>query len=219
MIITIDGPAASKSSVARLLAQQLGYYYINSGLLYRALAYLLYKNADHTLPLTFSERDIDALLKSGRLQYDCDKQANLHIKFNGDDITAQLKTGPISNLASQLSTNPYLREQLLQFQRQIAAHHDVIVEGRDSGTVVFPHADIKFFLTAPLAIRARRWQYDQDQRGNSMSEQEAYEQVRQRDKRDSERAVAPLQIPEGAHVIDNGDYSIEETVQLMIEQI
>lgn len=175
MIITIDGPAASgKSTAARLLAKHLGYYYLNSGMLYRALSYLLLENG-YTLETiaNHSESDIKQYLDPQHLVYVSDDQTNAHIYFDNKEITQYLKNERIDQAASVVSTNKVVRDYLLSFQRQLASTHDVIVEGRDSGTVVFPQAEIKFFLTASLDVRAERWRKELEEKGEKVSVVEA----------------------------------------------
>ncbi len=218
MIITIDGPAASgKSTAARLLAKRLGYYYLNSGMLYRALSYLLLENG-YTLETTAnpSESDIKQYLDPERLAYVSDDQTNAHIYFDGEEITQYLKNERIDQASSRVSTNAEVRDYLLNFQRQLASTHDVIVEGRDSGTVVFPQAQVKFFLMASLEVRAERWQKELEEKGTKITILEAQKQLSERDKRDTERAIAPLKIPENAIVVDNSLYTINETVDVLV---
>jgi len=222
MIITIDGPAASgKSTTARLLAKYLGYYYINSGLLYRALGYLLLEHGGYSLETIAnpSESDVARFLDPAHLVYTSDDQTNAHIYFDDKEITKLLKNERIDNASSTVSTNQVVRSYLLKFQRALAASHNVIVEGRDSGTVVFPQAQIKFFLTASLAVRAERWQMEAEQKGIKISIDDAQNQLAERDKRDTERAIAPLKIPENAIVVDNSLYTISETVDVLANYV
>ena len=206
MIITIDGPTASgKSATAQRLAQRLGFFYLNSGFLYRALAYLLMRDKHYTLEALYapSEDDTRIVLDPTKLIYTCDAQGNPHIAFDGADITAYLKGSPTIDQAS----------------RDIALKHDIVIDGRDTGTVVFPQADFKFYLTAPLEIRADRWMKEQAARGNKISFEQACKELAMRDERDMTRAIAPLVIPQDAHIIDNGLYSIDETVNLFYSTI
>jgi len=221
MIITIDGPAASgKSTAARLLAKRLGYYYLNSGLLYRALSYLLLENG-YTLEtiVSPSEPDIKQYLDPEHLAYVSDDQTNAHIYFDNEEITEFLKNERIDKAASLVSTNKTVRSYLLDYQRQLASTHDVIVEGRDSGTVVFPQAQIKFFLSASIEVRAERWQKELEEKGIKISIQEVQQQLYERDKRDTERAIAPLKVPDNAIIVDNSLYTIAETVDILAHYV
>lgn len=222
MIITIDGPAASgKSTAARLLAKKLGYYYLNSGLLYRALGYLLLEQGGYSFETIAnpSESDVKKYLDPASLVYTSDDQTTAHIFFDSQEITSFLKNERIDKASSTVSTNPLVRKYLLQFQRALAVTHNVIVEGRDSGTIVFPQAQIKFFLTASLDVRAQRWQLEAEQKGIKISISEVQKQLCERDKRDTERAVAPLKIPDNAIVVDNSLYTINETVDVLLHYV
>jgi cytidylate kinase len=218
MIITIDGPVASgKSTIGRLLAHKLGAYYLYSGLLYRALAYLLMRDYGYTIatignPIT---DHVAALLKPERLTYTYDEPIGERISADGIDITFFLKDALIDQAASIMSTNNEVRTQLNVLQRQIAHDKTIIIDGRDAGSVVFPHAPYKFFLTAEAHERAQRWQKQQEQRGNSVTVTEALLFLHRRDHRDSTRSHAPLIIPHGAHVIDTTGMPIEAVVDTM----
>ncbi len=220
MIITIDGPSASgKSTIARLLAEKLKFYYINTGLLYRALAYLLIQHRNYNFKLLSDpkQNDIQAIVDPQRLVYSYNKGP--HILFDNQDITSYLKDAYIDKGASIISAVPLVREMLLKFQKDIARCNNIIVEGRDTGSVVFPHADYKFYLTAKLPIRAQRWLKMQQKRGNQLTLQEAIESIRKRDLQDSKRAISPLVIPEKAIVIDNSDMSEYETLQFFLKEL
>jgi len=222
MIISIDGPTASgKSTVARLLAKELNFYYLNTGFLYRAVAYLLinhcsYKDENLRNP---DPIDLDTYLDPNRLIYDYDKDYKEQIIFDGQNITPFLKTSFIDKGASIVSTNKLVRSLLLQVQRVAAQKFDIVAEGRDIGSVVFPEADIKFYLTASVNTRAERWRSDQEQKGNKFSFDEAVNIVKDRDKRDREREISPLVIPDNAIVIDNTDLDIKQMLQKFLDFI
>lgn len=214
MIITIDGPVASgKSTVARSIAKELGIFYINSGMLYRALAYLLHvhyhKNAE-TIHLATPE-EVKTVLDPARFAYFY-AEGNETVSFDGVDITAHLKSPVIDRLASLVSTNEYVRGYIDTLQRIISFDHSVIIDGRDAGSMVFPDAEYKFFLTASSETRAKRWQVQQDKQGNAISYAQALAAIKERDMRDSQRAFAPLIVPEGAIVIDEDGFSIAQIV-------
>lgn len=155
---------------------------------------------------------------AGSINYVYD-QSGAHLFLQGVDITNYLKTPMIDQYASIISTNPQVRHELLQLQRIIAGKNNVVVEGRDSGSVVFPHADVKFYLTACVAVRGRRWQHDQARKGQVFSDEIAIAQIEMRDVRDAERALAPLIVPEGATVVDNSSLSVEQTLNVMMQEI
>jgi len=218
MIITIDGPTASgKSTTAQMLSCKLGFFYLNSGFLYRALAYILMNNNGYTAKNmhAVTKEDIRAI-ELDSLTYSSDDLDNPHIHYKNKEITGYLKANAdIDQASSILSTNSEIRNALLEVQRTIGKKHDLVIDGRDAGSVVFPYADFKFYLTAPLEVRARRWMHDQSLRGKSIKLEEALQQLRVRDERDMSRAVAPLKVPEGAIILDNEAYTLEETVMMM----
>lgn len=213
MIITIDGPTASgKSTMGRMLADAFGFHYLNSGALYRALAYLLMEKRGYDLEQLKNPRseDVAYFFSDACLTYAYDARGE-HVFYENHDLWPLLKSSVIDKAASVVSMNQAVRDQLLIFQRTFAQSHDVIVDGRDCGSVVFPHADVKFFLKARLLARATRWQLAQEQRGVRFALPEAEQKIAERDVRDSEREIAPLIVPDGAIVIDNSSLNIEQT--------
>lgn len=222
MIITIDGPVGSgKSTAAQILAKKLGFYYLNSGLLYRALAYLLVTHESYTIKELAHPRieHLAMYLDDMRLAYHYDDDGSARIMFDDQNITAHLKNASMDQYASILSTNENVRDALLDVQQKIGKHYDLVVEGRDSGSVVFPQADHKFFLTASLQERARRWQGMQEKRGVMYTFEQAIQALKERDTRDQERAIAPLCIPVGAIVIDSTDFNLDQVVQEIMKHI
>ena len=219
MIITIDGPTASgKSTLGRMLAKELGHYYLYSGLMFRALAYVLKHQFGYTNEQFEQPRidEVDQVLDPKRFVYTYDDQHKERIFFDGVDITPYLKAGGIDQLASMVSRNSAVRDKLMQLQRAIAKSADVIVDGRDSGSVVFPYADYKFYVTASEDERAKRWLKLQGKFGTDRSLEDARIFIHERDQRDMKRKNAPLTIPEGAHVIDNTDQTPQETLAAML---
>jgi len=217
MVITIDGPVASgKSTMARLLAQQLGFYYINSGLLFRAIAYLLVSRYNYTVATIeqASGQEIIKLLASHEIVYNY--HDNAQIVLDDVDITALLKSAAIDRAASLVSVHELVREKVLCMQHKIAHEHKCVVEGRDAGTAVFPAAEFHIFLTAPLEVRAARWQKDQAGKGVIVTLDQAVAEIAERDERDSERSCAPLRIPEGAVIIDAGTRTIPEILSELV---
>lgn len=216
MIITIDGPAASgKSTVAQMLAKKLSFYYLNSGLLYRALAHILVTHERYTAEQLAHPRieHLTACLDPMRFCYDYDESGNVTITFDGNNITPVLKDMQVSHDASIVSADAQVRDALLHVQHRIAAAYHVVIEGRDTGSHVFPHADYKFFLTASPQERAHRWQAMQEKRGTPCTYQEAFDALKERDARDEKRELAPLRVPEGAVVIDSTFLNSEQVVQ------
>jgi len=222
MVITIDGPTASgKSTVARLLAKKLGFYYLNTGYLYRAVAYLLINNCSYTDDNLKNPDpvDLEQYVDPNRLIYDYDENYKEKILFDGMDITPFLKTSFIDKSASIVSANKLVRELLLEVQRVAGKKFDLVAEGRDIGSVVFPDADVKIYLTASVNTRAERWRAEQLEKGNTFSFEEAVNIVKDRDKRDREREISPLIIPDDAIVIDDTDLDIQQTLEKVLECI
>lgn len=221
MIITIDGPVASgKSSLAQAVAEKLGLYYLCSGMLYRACAYILHRYAGYsekkiTHPTT---EDVEQYCNQYRIRY-LYTLRGIQIFFDKHDITAHLKSETIDAYSSLISANKAVRIEVLRLQQIIAQGHDLIADGRDMGSVAFPNADYKFFVTASVDARAQRWQKDQAARGNIVTLEKAVLAVSERDERDTHRAHAPLIVPDGAIMIDNTDLVLEETERLVLSYI
>lgn len=222
MIITIDGPAASgKSSIARKLAHDLGIFYLNTGLLYRAAAYLLITHTDFTDKelLALDHHKVELFFNQYSFYYSYDPVHKERIQYNNSALTLSLKTAEIDRAASLVSKNEHVRHFITNLQRSLAAHNPLVIDGRDCGTVVFPYADIKFFLTASLEARAVRWQADQARLGNTYTLEESYRQLKSRDESDMQRQHGPLRIPEDAFIIDNSTFPLAETVQIFLKAI
>lgn len=222
MIITIDGPASSgKSTVARSLAKKLNFYYLNTGLLYRAVAYLLINQCayEHNKLRNPDISDLNNIIDKNRLIYEYDQDKKEQVIFDGQDITQFLKTSFIDEGASIVSTSKVVRDLLLNVQRVAAQKFDLVADGRDTGSVVFPEADIKIYLSASEKVRAERWRAEQEKNGNLFSGEESKNIIDDRDKRDKEREVAPLVIPEDAIFVDNSKLDIQETLERIIEFI
>lgn len=220
MIITIDGPSASgKSYTARLLAQKLGLKHLNSGLLFRALAYILVTYFDYSPEnLVYVRReDIDKIL-SNNFEY-LSENGFGKVIYNQRDLTPFLKSQKIDQAASILSTVPYVREVLLNYQRHYALENSIVVDGRDAGSVVFPNAQVKIFLTASPEIRAQRWHDDMLQKGKKYTFEHSLKEITTRDERDKMRSNAPLVIPEGAIVIDNSNLDVNQTLDKIMSYI
>ncbi len=227
MIITIDGPAASgKSSVARELAKRMNIYYLYTGLLYRAVAFVfaqkykldIHEHAGCFDGLKINPEDI-GLISGITYEY---RDGEPKLFFDGQNITDNLYKREYDQLASHVSANKLVREALLPVQRSIGEKYDIIADGRDCGSVVFPNADYKFYLTASVDVRARRLLEDKDRDAgdnNKRTLEEVKQELEERDHRDINRDVAPLKIPEGALVIDNSEVDLEQTIELFLSEI
>ncbi len=214
LLITIDGPAgAGKTTVSKALADRLGYIYVDTGALYRGVAYEAIRagiSAD-------DDAQLEKLCRTLDLKFD--KQATGTRLFSGGtDITDFIRTPDISMMASTVSARPVVRRALLDVQRQMGAQKGAVFEGRDMGTVVFPDADIKFFLTADLKARAfRRYMELKEIKPQSLESVE--KDMKQRDENDSSRNIAPLKPAEDAIIIDSSTISAQEVVAQMMSCI
>ena len=220
MIITIDGPAASgKGVTARKIAQQLNFFYLNTGFLYRAVAYLLLHEYGYTEQQLHAVKEHDVHACVTQLQYTYSSTEQEKVSANGVDLTPYLKKKDIDVAASFIAAQLVVRTAVVALEHALAQKENIVVDGRDSGSTVFPQAEHKFFLTASLEVRVQRWQKDQQSKGKVFSFSDAQKILEERDARDSERAVAPLVTPEGATVIDNSLLTIEQTVQVILNKI
>jgi CMP/dCMP kinase len=213
LIIAIDGPvAAGKTTVARLLARRLDYCHIESGAMYRALAWkALEQGVDLSDPLTLVN-----LLDQTELQLRPAAEG-LRVLVDGEDISDALRSPQIQLAASVLSIHPSVREKLVQRQRQLGAQGGVVMDGRDIGTVVFPHAAVKFYLTASLEERGHRRFLESSQDLGTL--EKTLDEVESRDRRDMERAASPLKRALDAILIDTAPLTPEEVVQEMEQHI
>ena len=205
MIITIDGPVASgKSTVAKAIAKELGIYYLYTGLLYRVIGFVLLEKlkTKEALIKFLDEITNKDLIFLYDVAYDY-SDGEPHLFYKETDITSMLLDSKYDQIASIVGANKIIRDALLGVQRGIARYHDVVADGRDCGTVVFPDAQHKIFLTASLDVRAQRVALDRTRGETEVSLEKVKAELEQRDKRDMQRDVAPLIIPEGAVVVDS----------------
>jgi CMP/dCMP kinase len=215
MIIAIDGPSgAGKSTLGKMLAKKLGLLYLDTGAMYRAVAFaVIEKGESCSDPINASEIARDSQIEL------TGEPENLQIKLNGRDISTEIRSKEIAQAASVVSTNSAVRKILVKHQQELGKYGGGVLEGRDIGTVVFPDADIKFFLTARPEERARRRFIEDQARGSAMTYEQTLEEINQRDKRDVSREDSPLSIAEGAVVIDTSGMTLEEILELMLQKI
>ena len=215
MIITIDGPGgAGKSTVSKVLAKKLGYIYLDTGALYRALAYKALKNKvllDDVSALNSLCSNTSVGLKNVAGQ--------MKVYVDGEDVGDKIRTEEIGLTASKISAFAVVRQSLLQLQREAGAQGGIIAEGRDMGTVVFPHADYKFYLDADIAERIKRRHKELLGKGHSSELQSIQKDMLARDKQDSEREIAPLKPTSCSIIIDSTNLSVEEIVKKIIRQV
>jgi cytidylate kinase len=211
LVITIDGPAgAGKSTAARELARRLGYRLVDTGALYRGLAWAV-REAKQPPEDSLSLR---AMLDRTTVELDGDR-----VLVNGRDVTAEIRTPEIGELTSQLTALRPVRDKMTPVQRGLAASGGVVLEGRDTGSVVWPEAEVKFYLDADLEARARRRREELAARGVAAELAAVREEVARRDRQDMGRALAPLVKPSGAIVLDTTDRGIEDVVRTMLKAV
>ena len=213
--IAIDGPAgAGKSTMARALAKELGYYYVDTGAIYRTVAYFLDL-------LGISPKDTDGVeryLDELTIDIMYDDEGKQHMIMNGMDVTDSIRTPEISMKASTASAQPAVRAMLLDMQRELARENNVIMDGRDIGTVVLPQATVKFFLTATAEVRAQRRTDELLAKGQKAVYSEVLKDIEKRDHQDSTRAIAPLKQAKDAVKLDTSNMTIEDVI-LQMKQI
>ncbi len=213
--VAIDGPAgAGKSTLAKAAAKELGFVYVDTGAIYRTVG-LAARRAGIARD---DEEGVSALLPglSVDIIYIDGVQ---HMLLGGEDVTDQIRTPEMSDYASNVSAMPAVRAYLMDMQRQMAEKYNVIMDGRDIGTVVLPHASLKVFLTAAVEKRAARRHLELREKGIDTSFEEVLAEMRIRDERDSNRAAAPLKAAEDAVILDTGDMTLEESIQALLALI
>lgn len=221
MIITIDGPSGSgKSTLAVMLAKYLNFSCLNSGYLYRGLAYVLQNFYGYDLAKMQNPdiADVQAILRSGNFVY-VYESGLAKVYWAQVDITIHLKNPEISKFAACLAQHEQVHEVVNNFAFNFVKDHDVVVEGRACGSVLFPQAEVKFYLVASQQVRALRLHKDQIKRGNLLLVQEALEQIRLRDIMDMQRPIEPLVKPEGAFELDSSVDAPEQVLQKALDVV
>ena len=212
MVIAIDGPAGSgKSTTAKNVAEKLGFIHINTGAMYRGIA-LKCIQGDVNI---YNPSQLNHLLTYTKLEFSEEGESTLFM--DSVDISAEITSGQVTDFVSQVSAISEVREKLVQYQRKMAEGLNVVLEGRDIGTVVFPNADHKFFLVADIHERAKRRKKEMEAKGEVVSLEELTAEILERDRKDSTRKHSPLKKAEDAVEIDTTGISIEEQVNRIVE--
>ena len=214
--IAIDGPSgAGKSTLAKMIAEELGFLYVDTGAIYRTVGLWAFKNGvePHDAPA------VTALLDSIKIELEHGEDGLQHMYLNGEDVTGDIRRHAISAYASAVSAIPQVRAFLLDMQRDLARTHNVVMDGRDIGTVVLPDADIKLFLTASPEDRARRRYEELLSRGQQAEYDTVLKDQLERDKNDSTRSAAPLRQAEDALLLDTTGNTLEESFALLLNTV
>ena len=215
LIIAIDGPSgAGKSTLAKRLAKDLGFIYLDTGAMYRALALKVLRQAvdladDGRIGRLVEETEIDLRHRAG----------NLEVVLDGEDVSGQIRTPAVSQMASKVSALKKVRDRMLVLQRAMGRRGSVVAEGRDIGTVIFPQAEVKIFLDASPEERARRRYQELKAAGRQVELQETLREIEERDKRDSERDIAPLCKAADALLVDSSSIDAEHVAALVLNQV
>lgn len=211
--VAIDGPAgAGKSTIAKLVAKEKGYIYVDTGAMYRGLAI-------HFLDKGIRPQETEKVIEACKdaevtIAYE---DAVQHVYLNGKDISSRLRNEEVGNMASVTSAIPEVRKKLLELQQNLAKTQNVIMDGRDIGTCVLPHADVKVYLTASVETRAKRRYQELQEKGEDCNLEEIAHDIEERDRRDMTREIAPLKQAEDAVFVDSSDMTIAEVVKTIVD--
>lgn len=213
--VAVDGPAgAGKSTVSRRAAKILGLVYVDTGALYRAIGLYAIENGIDTK----DEKAVTSVLKDITVDLD-NSGGEQRVLLCGEDVTGNIRTGAVSMAASDVSSYPEVRAFLLETQKKIAREKSVIMDGRDIGTVVLPEADVKVFLTADAAVRAKRRFLELTERKEKVDYNTILAEINERDHNDKNRAVAPLKQADDAILLDTSEMSFDESIQALVNII
>lgn len=214
IIIAIDGPAGSgKSTAAKMIAEKLGFLYLDTGAMYRALTYAVLK-----LNVIDNEEKIIQLAKSVKIELEF-TNGDTKVSLNSEDVSEAIRSKEVNNLVSKVSAIPEVRKELVLQQQRIGLKANLVTEGRDTTTAVFPNANLKFFLTASLEKRAERRFAEFQEKYGSISLEEVIKNLNERDKIDSGRKTSPLMKADDAIEIDTTELTIEDEVEIIIKKV
>jgi cytidylate kinase len=216
IIITIDGPSgAGKSTVAQIVAEKLGLLYMDTGAMYRAVALLVTRsgtNAD-------DEEELERVLRTSSIMIDINSDNNAKVLLDSEDVSDKIRTPEISRLSSYLATKRVVRNRLKVIQLEMGAKGNIVAEGRDMGTCVFPNADFKFYLDASIDERAKRRWLQLNAVGSQLTLYEIKREIEQRDVQDKVRSESPLHPARNAVIIDTTKLSADEVIELILSEV
>ena len=214
--IALDGPSgAGKSTMAKRLAAELGFLYVDTGAIYRTLGlFALRQGVDPG-----DSEAVEPLLEKATIRMAYAEDGLQHMYLDAEDVTQAIRTPEVSSAASKISAIPAVRAFLLEMQRDMARKNNVVMDGRDIGTVVLPQADMKIFLVASVEARAQRRYAELRERGVETNLDQVLVEIKERDQRDSGRSTAPLRQAEDAHLVDTTEYSLEESFQSLLRLV
>ena len=211
--IAIDGPAgAGKSTIAKMIAKEKQFIYVDTGAMYRAMALHFLRNgirAEDTDKISEKCKEADVTI-----QYVNGEQV---VFLNGENVNGYIRTEEVGNMASASSVNPDVRKKLVELQQRLAKSTDVVMDGRDIGTCVLPEADVKVYLTASSAVRAKRRYNELTARGEDCNFEQIEKDIIERDEKDMNREISPLRRADDAVLVDSSDMTIEEVVRVIID--
>lgn len=211
--VAIDGPArAGKSTIAKRIARRLGYIYVDTGAMYRAMAYYLIQNQVDAA----DQEAIAAACQHADISI-CYQDGEQVVLLNGENVNAYLRTEAVGNMASVSSAVPEVRKKLVELQQKLARETNVVMDGRDIGTVVLPDADVKVYLTASVETRAKRRFLELQEKGEPADLAKIAADIEDRDYRDMHRDISPLRQAEDATLVDSSDMTIDQVVERILE--
>jgi len=215
IVIAIDGPSsAGKGTVAKIVAEKLGFAYLDTGAMYRCVALAL-KNNKVDLD---DENKISEILSRTKIKLSSDSSSNLIVELNGKDVSKEIRTPEISKLSSDIATKKSVRSYLLGLQREFAKNTNIVAEGRDMGTLVFPDADIKFYIDASVEVRTNRRFLQLEQAGIKTNIKKLRKDIENRDNQDKNREIAPLHPAINAVIIDTTNLEIDQVVDIILKR-